>query len=411
MSLHHNQVCSGINNMEVNFDERQRVAAMLGGVHLEDDGLYSVAEKFFMHSRYKEAIELYHSLLSKELICNFNVSRAHVNYGEALQADGQLPSGWVEREHRLFANNPLVNPWDGRKISGKRLLIHFEGGLGDAFFFARWIKQIKTLGVSVIMQVKRPLKMLFSLQPYIDMVIASTETLPPFDYDVYLMSLPGFVSSQGFVATALESIPQNGPFVIAPQEIVEQWQQKIAADAHKLKVGICWRASSLPGGVVRKYDRDIPLDKLIRTLATQNNISIYSMQGPEHRPIRQSEYLVRKKAGTLEKLNEKDIVPDDAPAINLVDEKNGPFVNLVALAPLLDCVISVDTVVANLAAASGAQTHILLPRESDWRWLTKKHIQNHSPFFPKNVVLHWQKQQGNWDSALLSLSQELTKIP
>jgi ADP-heptose:LPS heptosyltransferase len=79
------------------------------------------------------------------------------------------------------------------------------------------------------------------------------------------------------------------------------------------------------------------------------------------------------------------------------------FSDTAALCDCLDLLISVDTSVAHLNAALGRKTWVLLPFNSDWRWLLKR---DDSPWYP-SMTLYRQTQPGSWAEVLTRLREDL----
>lgn len=79
------------------------------------------------------------------------------------------------------------------------------------------------------------------------------------------------------------------------------------------------------------------------------------------------------------------------------------YADMAALAANLDLVIAVDSPQAHLAAAIGRPVWILLPFESDWRWL---HRREDSPWYP-TMRLFRQSQPGDWDGVIRRVADAL----
>jgi hypothetical protein len=74
-----------------------------------------------------------------------------------------------------------------------------------------------------------------------------------------------------------------------------------------------------------------------------------------------------------------------------------------ALIANLDLVITVDTAIAHLAGALGAQVWLLLPHVPDWRWLLGR---DDSPWYP-SMRLFRQPRRGDWPSVIARVRDEL----
>ncbi len=82
------------------------------------------------------------------------------------------------------------------------------------------------------------------------------------------------------------------------------------------------------------------------------------------------------------------------------------FEDTAALMANLDLIISIDTSVANLAAASGRPTWVLLSHVSDWRWQTGL---RGSLWYP-GVQLFRQPDHGDWDSVIREVADCLVQF-
>lgn len=82
------------------------------------------------------------------------------------------------------------------------------------------------------------------------------------------------------------------------------------------------------------------------------------------------------------------------------------FEDTAALMANLDLVISIDTSVAHLAAATGRPTWLLLSHVADWRWSVGR---EKSPWYPA-VSLFRQPDFGDWDSVIREVAQRLVQL-
>jgi len=310
----------------------------------------------------------------------------------------------------------------------KRILIRTEAGMGDIFVFGRFIKLLKDLGATTIVMVHYPFLKTFmdhcmryeargyfssSLTGYIDRLV-TTKTPPTefsdadYDYDVAMMSLPRYVaydtSNKRAVlrSCSLEEIPCFGKYIFGNPEKVAEWKAKLPTDT--FKIGICWKASPLPGGVTRRLERDMPLAFLAQ-LGNIKGVTLYNLLAGFDEPIHQKDVTSDLKPDKY--LN---IVPDNAPKVHSFlnfDKAVGPlaaiggsFMDTAALMENLDLIVSVDTAAPNLSGAMYRPTFILLPYEADWRWGNDRLAV--SPWHP-TARLFWQSSQNDWASIMPSV--------
>jgi ADP-heptose:LPS heptosyltransferase len=82
------------------------------------------------------------------------------------------------------------------------------------------------------------------------------------------------------------------------------------------------------------------------------------------------------------------------------------FADTAAIIAELDLVIAVDTAIAHLAGAVGKPVWILLPFDSDWRWLLGR---EDSPWYP-TARLFRQKQPRDWTPVIETVAIEAQKL-
>jgi len=382
-------------------------------------GRFAECEELFKRSEYQKAAAGYESqlgTLNKGDASQDEVRRAHINYGETLMALGQYKKGGEEFEHRLgntaMGRVPLQKPWDGSDPKDKTVVVRVEHGLGDTFFAMRNIKQLNALGATVYVRAQGFMKAFLERQDGVSGVITNNEqeAALPFDYDVYTLSLPRFVSKHGLKGVEThDDIAFSEGYLKAREDRVEYWKQQLSNDGAKKRRALVWCASKYVAGEVRSLQRDIPLQLLVDALQ-KDGVVLYSLQGGGHYPISKTEYESRKATGTLGELNECDILED--PSLvktfdDTFDKTCGSFEDTAAVMCVMEGVYSVDTSTGMLAGALGAAVkdfHLLLPHESDWRHGVGK--PETTPYF-SNAKLHWQQAQGDWSNVVQDLSKDV----
>jgi tetratricopeptide (TPR) repeat protein len=329
-----------------------------------------------------EAIESY----KRALQLNPDFAEAHSNLSLVLLRTGRLIEGWKEYEWR---RNPKLDittyphcyeipRWDGSDFSGKRLLVHYEQGLGDTLHFVRYLPMVKARGGTVILEVRKPLYQLLQGFPGVDeLVEASLDNKPvvKFDHHISLMDLPKIFE------TSLETIPAEVPYINCCPKKAELWRNKLAGPDYK--VGIVWAGSPSHSN---DQNRSCTL-KYFEPLTKIEGIRLYGLQKG-------------KAAEQVEKLADEMIIT------NLGTEFED-FTDTAAAIENLDLVISVDTSVLHLAGAMGKPIWTLLPFAPEWRWMLNR---QDSPWYP-TMKLFRQKKWGQWESVFQDVAEELRTIP
>ncbi|HEX2866164.1 MAG TPA: tetratricopeptide repeat protein [Ignavibacteriales bacterium] len=298
---------------------------------------------------------------------------AHYNRAQACLLKGNFKEGFQEYTWRM-----LKDDWGPRRfrdlpssdeLSGKRVLVYAEQGLGDAIQFVRYTKKLKQAGCTVAFECDRKLIDLFKNLPWIDEFIEkdpSKHPSVPYDYAIPMMSLPKYFE------TELNDIPCEDAYITPERNLVEKWAKIINSQTglnNKLKVGIVWG-----GNPNHKNDsrRSCSLENF-EDLFELENVRFFSLQ-------------VGPAASQIEKYSNK--ISD----LQLNNEDG--FLGTAAMISSLDLIISVDTSVAHLAGAMGKKTWMLLPFLPDWRWMLER---EDTPWYP-TAKLFRQKALGDWNS-------------
>lgn len=351
--------------------------------------LYNIAYTLKKLGHIDQALPIYQKVLELDP----QHSEAHFSLGLAYLSYGDFDRGWPEYEWRWKRGQQsprnLSKPqWDGSDLHGKTLLLHAEQGLGDTFQFIRYAQIAKEKGARVIAAVQPALIQFLSLCPYIDKVVSLFESLPPFDYQIALLSVP-FV-----LKTNINTVPARIPYLYADEKLIQYWKEKLShnqTDQHTLKIGICWQGNSgysthfLRTTVAAK---SIKLTKLM-PLLTLENVVVYNLQ---------------KTTGEEQLKNittQTNLINFDAD----FDNSHGRFMDTAAVIKNLDLMITVDTSMAHLAAGLGCPVWVMMPEPADWRWMLHR---SDTPWYP-NMRIFRQQTPGDWDGVIETIALELKK--
>jgi Flp pilus assembly protein TadD len=296
-------------------------------------------------------------------------------------AQGNYRLGWREYEDRrgtdqfLRARRKFSQPfWKGEPLEGTSILLYAEQGLGDTLHFVRCVPLVAARGGKVILEVPQRLHRLLAHTPGAQAVIRQGETLPEFDWQCPLLSLPVAFG------TELSTIPAPIPYLAPDPAQAAAWRERLHGNS--LGVGLAWGGSS-----AHPYDaqRSIPLEQLA-PLTRLEGTTFYSLQmGPPAEQI--------KQLGTR------------ARVIDLQSEQQD-FADTAAIVANLDLVISIDTSVVHLAGAMGKPVWVLLYKSPDWRWMLGR---EDSPWYP-TARLFRQSTLGNWQDVVARVERELREL-
>lgn len=263
---------------------------------------------------------------------------------------GDVALAWTISDAVLAARDPATRDdpalpyhrrwvWDGGTVDGQDVLVRCYHGLGDTIQFARYLPLLAERAASVTMEVQPRLIDLLSGIPGIAALIPFDPAKPtaPFACDLEITELPHALRA-------------------APDAVTVPYLRSAAAVLPAGTIGFCHAAGDWDG------DRSIPPALLARLLATRSGISLVA-------------------APTLLPVLNPEGCPLDMGAT-------------AALVAGVDLVVTVDTMIAHLAGALGADTWLMLKHDPDWRWPP---IGAETPWYPTMRLYH-QPGPGDWAS-------------
>lgn len=290
-------------------------------------------------------------------------------------ARGFYPEGFrlIEARYALawadeiFTPGLLARPrWQGESLTGLRLLVHGEQGLGDLLMMARFVPQLCAQAQEVIIDCRPPAVTLMEHNFPTCRVIGSTAgQMPQADFDLWTgaMSLPHCLS------VTAQNLPARAGYLTVPPEAQAYWRARLdeLAPHGQPRIGLAW--SGNPRHPANRR-RSLPFDLLAEHLQRWPQVRFYALQldVPAQRP-----------AHLLDLSSELLTLADTAAVIEA-----------------MALVITTDTSVAHLAGALGKETWLLVPPRWEWRWGLAGES---TPWYDALRVLR-QPKVGDW-SALL----------
>jgi tetratricopeptide (TPR) repeat protein len=296
------------------------------------------------------------------------ISGAHVNLAYCLQTAGKWKEGWKEYEYRLSHYPQMLaylgkydedKKWNGKdSLSGKKVVVFCEQGMGDSIHFSRYLSSLKARGCHITLSCYLKLSSLFEKMSEVDDIIykdVSTD-LPEFDYHIPLMSLP-------YLLELHDPLPlKDKPFAIKH-------------NALKLNSG-----SFLNPKHNNDWRRSMNLSDLNKLFQIKD-CAFFSLQ-KEH----------GEKNPSLYKSAKINCEP-----IQLAED----FGDTAEIISGLDLVVSVDTSVLHLAGSMDVPTIGLIPFKPDWRWGLNT---NKTVWYPSMTLIR-QEESNDWSSIVDKLCE------
>ncbi|WP_417317851.1 tetratricopeptide repeat protein [Emcibacter sp.] len=187
----------------------------------------------------------------------------HLRYSQILLCEGNFEEGWKHYEWRKHKSNTNHLPaiysipeWrPGQSLKGKTLLISAEQGVGDELLatplFERIISEAKKVHIGCdrrlvdLLQHSFPSATIhacyFQTNPTTGNDLRVYPDLDVKEVDLMCYSLDTLRNQWRH----LNDIEAKSKILFPPEELVQKWQERIAALPGRLKVGICWRSGVL----------------------------------------------------------------------------------------------------------------------------------------------------------------------
>ncbi len=324
--------------------------------------------------KWQEAMESLHTAVALEP----GNAALRWRYSRILLLLGHWKEGWAEFDSRLkvpklHLDRDFPQPrWDGSDPSGKTILLHAEGGYGDALNFIRFVPQVAQRGAKLILECPSELAPLFTGMAGLDRVISRGQPLPAFDWQIPLQSLPCVLG------LTLENIPNRVPYLSPPADRVARWARRLAGETPS-RVGLVWSGSKHSGWDHRTRSIDV-----FAPLAEVPGVKFFNLQKGDdsHQP--------------------------PPPNMDLADfsAELNDFADTAALVQHLDLVVSVDTSVAHLAGALAKPVWVLIPFRPDFRWLLDR---TDTPWYP-TMRLFRQPTPTDWQTPIQQIAEALPAL-
>ncbi len=333
------------------------------------DAIVNLAANYYELGDFEKSKKYYEKVLNK--IPDDAVT--HFNYSLLLFTIEEYDKALNEYEWRLKTwgkETALkdIPDWHGEELTGKRIFVIAEQGLGDAIQFVRYIKELKSRGAYVIMQARKPLVELFEESGIADEITPDIDEKQNADYKIHLMSIP----------SVIKKFPLE---VEKPYIKVNSKKSKLSETASdKIKVGITWRGNSKH---MYDFKRSVKL-KYFKKLFVNQEAEFYSLQIDPT----EDEKKILGEYGVADLSYELHSFLDTAQIIND-----------------LDLIISVDSAVAHLAGAMGKEVWLAISKVSDWRWGTSEG----KTAWYKTMKLFRQQEPKEWGRVFERIGNKLKK--
>jgi tetratricopeptide (TPR) repeat protein len=337
--------------------------------------LNNLANVLRVEGRLEDAEAMFRQALAakpEHALIHFNLAMTLLLQGKF--AEGAREYEWRWRVPRDFRLPDFPAPlWDGAPLGpDKTLLLWAEQGYGDAIQFVRYAPLLRRYAGRLVLACPQPLAPLLAGAEGIDGIVTPGDGLPPVDAYIPLLSL------MQRLGTTLETIPATVPYLVPDGGRSARFAHLLGthATAGEVKVGLVWA-----GDPKHRNDRHRSLTLAeLHPLLDVAGVRFFSVQTGE-------------RASEIADCALEHRIVDLAPHL-------GDFADTAAALGQLDLLITVDTAAAHLAGALGRPTWMMVPANSDWRWLSGR---TDTPWYP-SLYLFRQKELGDWAPVIASVA-------
>lgn len=295
---------------------------------------------------------------------------------------GEWADGWRNYAHRpnitrisgtYFLDAPLP-----RDLSGKRVLIQMDQGLGDELLFLRFARVLKERGAWVAYRPHPKLASFVSRVPFIDVAVGKADP-EALDYRLSVCDLA--------LATDMRESAEIPPPVplAASVGVMRQALQRLEAAGPGPYIGVTWR-----GGTTKeefsKWNvlyKEIAIPRLAELLRDLPGQVLVLQRKP--------------RAGEIAELAEALGRP-----VHDFTDLNEQLEVMLALLSRIEEYVTVSNTNVHIRAGAGRISRVLIPYPPDWRWMAE----GRSPWYP-DIPTYRQTERMDWDPALAVLRGDL----
>ncbi len=307
-------------------------------------------------------------------------AEAHFNLSRVLLMAEDFANGWKENEWRwLCSEFPSTwrefpqDMWQGEDLTGKKILIWSEQGIGDEIMFANTLPDIVRDSAGVIIECNDRLVPIFERS--FEGVTAVARQEPPdpriehadTDYQMPIGSI-----CKIYRQSVEDFPPELSGYLKADPDLTAEIRERYDALGPSMKVGICWRS----GNPIVGAERSVPLEFWDELLGMTGCHFINLQYGEVDQDL----------AGVFERTG-VEVFKDEA--VDPLTSAEDWFAQIAAL----DHVISVDNSTIQVSGSLGIPTWTLLSKVPEWRF----GLNRLDHLWHPSIRIFRQHKKGEWE--------------
>lgn len=296
---------------------------------------------------------------------------------------GNFETGWrYYSSRKSVRDTATADPADlAGDLSGKRILLVKDQGIGDEIFFLRFARVLKERGAWLACQTDPKIRSIVARIPFLDQIVTESDEQPAVDLRLSVGDLPYLLGLNDVAA-----FPPPVRLSVLP-EASSKLDVMLAGAGPGPLLGLTWWAGTRQPAITlgdRLAHREAPLKLLAELLRPVRATVVILQRNPEPRELEVFRGVLGREPMDMSDLN------DD-------------LETMLALLARLDDYVGVDNTNMHLSAGITKPCRILVPHPPEWRMLTTGSTSHWFPGF----VLYRQRAEGDWSSALTRLEIDI----
>ncbi|MDR0870766.1 MAG: tetratricopeptide repeat protein [Planctomycetaceae bacterium] len=345
------------------------------------DVCFHLAESLRKEDRFAESLVYYQRMMPLAV----EYPQAVHGYAKALLGTGNLDFGWDAMEFRktyLFGTweQHHLPDWQGETAENQTVLAYSEEGIAADVMFASCLPDLLNSTERCIVECDASLHHLFQRSfPKAEFVPNGAESAA--DVQVAFGSLPRFFRK------SIGNFPLRKSYLIPDSDKIENWSNRLSQIGGVPKIGFLWSGAQTAETEQQTY---LPLFELRNIMTKHSGEAAWvNLQGGS----KQKELDAYRRGVSLPIRQFSEVFQYD------LDE-------MAALLVSLDLVITPPGFIAQLAAAVGAKTWLILPERADWRWNLGTENCLWHPF----MKMYRKGQKQSWSALFQTLNDDLGEM-
>ena len=338
--------------------------------------------------QYQGKLEMAVEFYKKSISLNPEYSETHKNLGLSLLRIGKLKEGFDEMEWRL--KNPQIlsdyqhrnysqPKWDGKtSLSGKRILIWCEQGIGDTLNWSSLLPLVTNHAAHCILECQEKLVPLLK-RSFPNIEVKPEDKRRDIKRDDFDFHLPMGSLYKHFLEEITQS-PKPESYLVPDPIRVDYWKERLKSLGKGPYIGICWKSSDMSPNRARNY---ASIDELSPVLSIPD-VTFINLQ---YKDFKDDLVKVKDELGvTVHNF-------DDLDQFNNIDD-------VTALCAALDVVVTTKITVNYISSGVGTPTKLACWKQSPWNTIINNPRAHSAKIFERNT---WEP----WDNIFKSIAEDI----